>query len=76
MGDDVMTGTRAKPWLPQPDEATRDYVARYVPNSDPGFWATLRDACEAMPRTARVLAICAGAVVLVPVVGLIGRALG
>jgi hypothetical protein len=65
--------TRARPWLPQHDDAAREFVARYAPGRDAGFRDTLRDACEAMPRTARVLAIAAGVALVWPVVLMIGR---
>lgn len=34
-----MTGLRARPFLPQPDEAARDFHARYAPSSA----TTMRD---------------------------------
>lgn len=67
-----MTGLRARPWLPQPDDAARDWHARYAPGRDPGLWQTLRDACEAMPRTARVLAMAAGLLLIWSLVLMIG----
>lgn len=67
-----MTGLRARPWQPQPDEAARELHARYAPGADPGLWQTLRAAAETMPRTARLLAMAAIVVVGWPVVMMIG----
>ncbi len=67
-----MTGLRARPWQPQPDEAARELHARYAPARDPGPWQTLRDACAALPRTARVLAMAAGLLLIWPLVLMIG----
>lgn len=63
-----MTGTRARRWLPSHDEATRDFHARYAPSAAPPFWPVLREAAEAMPRTARVLVIAAALLVVWPLV--------
>ena len=69
-----MTGTRARPWLPEQPAAdeTGDHLARLMQRRDePGFLPTLRAAVEAHPRIARAYIITA-ALAVIAVLAMLG----